>query len=134
MEAQCFPTVSHASPPEVEAAFSSLLASLPKKKRPELSKFVKRIDDVPKVNLPPEGQIQVALSLADRALVGQFTGLWRSPKSTENWVIKNWVSLIKNNVTFYFLGRGFSLFEFNTKEDKDLISMNGPYFMGPQGL
>jgi hypothetical protein len=135
MEAQDSPLGPlHAPPPDAEAAFSSLLASLPKKKKPEASKFVKKLDDVPEVNLPPEGPIQVALSLADRALVGQFTGLWPSPKSTENWVVKNWIPLIKNKVTSYFLGRGYFLFEFNTKEDKDLIFRNGPYFMGPQGL
>lgn len=135
MEAQGSPLgPSHAPPPDTEAAFSSLLALLPKKKKSEATKFVKKLDDVPEVNLPPEGPIQVALSLADRALVGQFTGLWPSPKSTENWVVKNWIPLIKNKVTSYFLGRGYFLFEFNTKEDKDLIFRNGPYFMGPQGL
>jgi hypothetical protein len=135
MEAQDPPHgSSHATPPDAEVVFSSLLASLPKKKKFEATKFIKKLDDVPEVNLPPEGPIQVTLSLADRALVGQFTGLWPSPKSTENWVVKNWNPLIKNKVTSYFLGRGYFLFEFNTKEDKDLIFRNGPYFMGPQGL
>ena len=32
------------------------------------------------------------------------------------------------------VGRGFFLFEFISKEDRDLIFRNGPYFMGPQGL
>ena len=32
------------------------------------------------------------------------------------------------------VGRGFFLFEFISKEDRDLIFHNGPYFMGPQGL
>jgi hypothetical protein len=32
------------------------------------------------------------------------------------------------------MGRGYFLFEFTSKEDKDLIFRNGPYFMGPQGL
>jgi hypothetical protein len=49
-------------------------------------------------------------------------------------VIKNWKSLIKQNVTSHFLGRGYFLFEFTSKEDKELIFRNGPYFMGPQGL
>jgi hypothetical protein len=42
--------------------------------------------------------------------------------------------LIKHNVTSHFLGRGYFLFEFTSKEDKELIFRNGPYFMGPQGL
>jgi len=115
-------------------AFKILLASLPKKKCMEVAKFVKRLEDIPVIALPPEGLIQVALSLADRALVGQFTGLWPSSKSTENWVARNWAPLIQEKVTSYFLRRGYFLFEFSAKEDKDLIFRNGPYFMGPQGL
>jgi hypothetical protein len=42
--------------------------------------------------------------------------------------------LINQNVTSHFLGRGYFLFEFTSKEDKELIFRNGPYFMGPQGL
>jgi hypothetical protein len=92
------------------------------------------LDDIPVISLPPETPIQVALSLADWALIGQFTGLWPSPKSTESWVNRNWASLIKERVTSYFLGRGYFLFEFTSKDDKYLIFQNGPYFMGPQGL
>ena len=58
-------------PPKSEAeAFLNLVLSLPKKKAFEASKFVKRLDDIPEISLPPEGPIQVALSLAERALVG----------------------------------------------------------------
>jgi hypothetical protein len=94
-------------PTLVEDAFNSLLASLPKKKKTEVAKFTKKLDDIPEISLPPEEPIQVALSLADCALLGQFTGLWPSPKTTKNWVVKNWTPLIKNNVTSFFLGRGF---------------------------
>ena len=37
--------------------------------------FVKHIEDVPEVALPPEETMRVAISLADRALIGQFIGL-----------------------------------------------------------
>ena len=121
-------------PPSTSDAFNVLLASLPKKKKEEAAKFVKRLENIPEISLPPDGPIQVALSLADRALVGQFIGLWPSPKSIEIWVSKNWAPLIKNSVTSYFLGRGYFLFEFTAKEDKNLIFQNGPYFMGPQAL
>ena len=107
---------------------------MPKKKKTEAAMFLKKLDDILKISLPPEGVIQVALSLADRALVGQFIGLYPSPKTKENWVVKNWTLLIKNSVTSYFLGRGYFMFEFISKEDKYLIFRNGPYFMGPQGL
>lgn len=121
-------------PTSAAEAFSVLLASLPKKRTFEAAKFVKKLDDIPEILLLVEGPIQVALSLADRALVGQFIGLWPSPKSTEIWVAKNWAPLIKNNVSSYFLGQGYFLFEFVDKEEKELIFKNGPYFMGPQGL
>lgn len=125
---------SSPSPTSAAKAFRSLLASLPKKKATKAAKFVKRLEDIPEITLPPKGPIKVALSLADRAVVGQFTGLWPSPKSTNNWVARNWAVLIKNKVTSYFLGRGYFLFEFSKKEDKDLIFRNGPYFMGPKTL
>ena len=38
-------------------------------------KFVKWIEDVPVVVIPPEDNIHVALSLADHALIGKFTEL-----------------------------------------------------------
>jgi len=127
------PSMYLPSSPAVDA-FNQLLASLPQKKRSEASKFVKKLDEIPEISLPPEAPIQVALSLADRGLIGQFTGLWPSPKTTEQWVSRNWAPLIKEKVTSYFLGKGYFLFEFSSKEDKDLIFQNGPYFMCSQGL
>jgi hypothetical protein len=78
--------------------------------------------------------MSVVVSLADQVLVGYFTGLWPSPRTTENQIQNNWRPLISNNVTSYAFGRGFFLFEFISKEDQDLIFRSGPYFMGPQGL
>ena len=128
-------TQGHDPPSDPAAeAFHQILAGLPPKKRNEASKFVKKIDEIPEICLPPETPMQVALLLADRGLIGQFTGLWPSPKTTEQWVNRNWAPLISESVTSYFLGRGFFLFEFTSREDKDLIFRNRPYFMGPQGL
>lgn len=104
--------------PSASKAFNSLLASLPKKKKGEAAKFVKKLEDIPEISLPPDGPIQVALSLADRALVGHFTWLCPSPRSIEIWVVKNWEPLIKNEVTSYFLGRGYFLFEFIQKRTR----------------
>jgi len=136
METLGFPQGSPSAPPPLSPseAFMQLLAGLPKKKPPEPSKFVKKLDDIPPISLPPETLMQVALSLSERALIGQFMGLWPSPKSTESWVSRNWAPLIRESVTSYFLGRGYFLFEFTAKDDKDLIFRNGPYFMGPRGL
>ena len=47
-------------------AFERLIANHNKRfSKGDLPKFVKRIEDVPKVALPPEETIWVALSLAD---------------------------------------------------------------------
>ena len=68
-------------------AFDRLISSHNRRSgKGEPPKFVKRLEDVPEVTLPPEETIRVALSLADQALIGQFTGLWPSPKTTDNWV------------------------------------------------
>ena len=84
-------------------------------------KFVKRIEDVPVVALPPEDTIRLALSLAERALIGKFTRLYKYPKTTESWVQRIWRPLFSKNVASYLVGRGYFLFEFEAKEDKELI-------------
>eukprot|EP00253_Pinus_taeda_P014893 PITA_14893 len=61
-------------------------------------------------------------------------GRWPTTKSTDEWVQRNWRPLLPNNVICYAVGRGFFIFEFTTKEDRDLVFRNGPYFMGNQGL
>ena len=73
------------SSPNRSEAFDRLVTNHAKRTgKRELPKFVKRIEDVPEVALPLEETIRVALSLADRALIGQFTGLWPSPKTTDS--------------------------------------------------
>ena len=42
--------------------------------------------------------------------------------------------MISKNVASYSVERGYFLFHFEAKEDKELIFQNGPYFMGPQGI
>jgi len=123
------------APSEEEKAFLRLIKGMGKRKDAlPPPKFVKRLESVPEIALPEEKSMRVAVSLAERGLIGQFSGLWPSPKTTEKWVQNSWRPLIKNGVTSYPVGKGFFLFEFSTKEDKDLIFRNGPYFMGPQGL
>lgn len=59
------------SPPSSSTAeaLRTLLASLPTKKLVEATKFVKILEDIPEISLLLEVPIQVALSLADHALV-----------------------------------------------------------------
>jgi hypothetical protein len=122
-------------PPSPSASFSKLVTACTKKAtQGEPSSFVRRLEDIPEINLPPEQPMKVAISLSERGLVGQFMGLWPSTRTTDNWIQRNWRPLIKNSVTCYAVGRGYFIFEFISQEDRDLIFRNGPYFMGAQGL
>jgi hypothetical protein len=97
-------------------------------------KFVKKLDSIPSVALPAEETCRSALNLVERGLIGQFTGLWPSPKAVDAWVQRNWSPLVKEGIKIHLVGRGFYAFVFDNTEDINLIFRNGPYFMGPQGL
>ena len=97
-------------------------------------KLIKKLEEIPEISLPEEQPIKIALALADRGLVGQFMGRWPSTKTTNDWIQCNWRPQLKNNVICYAVGRGYFIFEFISKEDRDLVFKNGPYFMGNQGL
>ena len=118
-----------------EAAFARLVKANGKKvDSAPPPKFVKKLDAIPEIELPPDKTIHLVVALTDRALVGQFTSLWPSPRTTETWIQNNWRPLISQGVTSYAIGRGYFLFDFVSKADRDLIFKSGPYFMGPQGL
>ena len=74
------------SPPDLHSeAFNWIISSQNKRSgKGNPLKFIKRLEDVPEVALPLEETMWVALSLADRALIGQFTGLWPSPKTMDS--------------------------------------------------
>jgi hypothetical protein len=117
-------------PPSTEDSFCRLLVAQGKKLSPSAPpNFVKKLDSIPEIELPPDYPMKVVVSLFDRGLVRQFMGLWPSTRNTDSWIQRNWRPLIQNNVTCYAVGRGFYIFEFISKEDRDLIFINGPYFM-----
>jgi hypothetical protein len=71
-----------------------------KKNKPALStKFVKNMEEIPSLELSPEEPCNIALSLAENALIGKFTGLWPSPKMVEAWTKERWMPLIQGRVT-----------------------------------
>lgn len=122
------------SPPEVEA-FKKLVAASGKWPiTGAQQKFVKKLDNIPTVVLSIEETCRSALNLVERGLIGQFTGLWPSPKAIEDWVNQNWIPLVSEGIKSHFVGKGFFVFVFENAEDRTLIFRNGPYFMGPQGL
>jgi hypothetical protein len=116
-------------------AFKALVRSAgPKSKPPLPSKFVKKMEEIPSLELSPEQPCHLALYLAEKALVGKFTGLWPSPKMVDAWIEERWRPLIQEKVTRSAVGRGFFVFSFSSKEDRDLVFRSGPYFMGSRGL
>ena len=119
-------------PPDLEA-FKRLIASYGKRKGGPSQKFVKKVD-IPSVEFPTDRICRLTLNLAQCGLIGQFTGLWPSPKAIDAWVKRKWIPLISEEVKCFFVGRGYFVFVFYSKLDKELIFRNGPYFMGPQGL
>ena len=116
-------------------AFKKLIAGSHKRPISEAQqKFIKKMDCIPIVELPIAETCRSAVNLADKGLIGKFTGLWPSPKSVEAWVHRNWTSLVSEGIKSHFVGKGFYVFVFESLDDKNLIFRNSPYFMGPQGL
>ena len=74
-------------PPDLEA-FKRLIASCGKRKGGPSQKFVKKVD-IPSVELPTDRICRSTLNIVERGLIGQFTGLWPSPKAIDGWVRRN---------------------------------------------
>jgi hypothetical protein len=73
------------SPPpfSVDDAFKKLINRQGKKNPPsEVPKFIKKLDDIPKIALSKEKPIKITLG----ELVGQFMGLCPSTKTTNDWI------------------------------------------------
>jgi hypothetical protein len=121
-------------PPELDAFRKLVVACNKQPASDSQQKFVKKLDNIPSIDLPGEETCRSALTLAERGLIGQFTGLWPSPKAVDAWVQRNWSPLVKEGIRSHLVGRGFFVFVFDNLEDRNLIFRNEPYFMGPQGL
>ena len=115
-------------PPYLED-FKKLIATSGKRIGGPAQKFVKKVD-IPSVELPANRTCRSALHLAKQGLIGQFTGLWPSPKTIDGWVQRNWCPLVVEGIRNHFVGRGYYVFVFDSPEDRDLNFRNGPYFMG----
>jgi len=112
-------------------AFQALVRSAgPKAKAAPPAKFVKKLDEIPTLELSPAEPCRLALTFSETALIGKFTGLWPSPKAVEAWAFDRW----EGDFSFCALGRGYFLAQFSSKEHRDLIFRSGPYFMGTRGL
>ena len=72
--------------PSELVAFKRLVASSGKRKGNSLVQQCLKKVDIPTVELSAERPCQMALNLSERGLIGQFTGLWPSPKVIDGWV------------------------------------------------
>ena len=76
----------------------------------------------------------MALALSEKGLVGQFMGIFPSSKPMNSWIAKNWKPLISREMQQSLCGKGFFVFLFEKKDNRDLIFRSGKYFMGPRGM
>ena len=67
--------------------------------------FVKKLDNIPTVDLPVDQPCQTSLNIIERILIGQFTGIWPFPKAIEGWVQRNWKPLITEGIRNKLLGK-----------------------------
>jgi hypothetical protein len=96
-------------------------------------KFVKKLECIPSVELPLEETCRSAVNLADRGLIGQFTGLWPSPKSVEAWVQRNWSPLISEGIKSHFIGKGYLCSSLKTLKTKTSFSETAHISWDPRG-
>jgi len=116
-------------------AFRNLVrAAGPRAKAAPPAKFVKKLEEIPTIELSPSGPCRMALLLSENALIGKFTGLWPSPKAVDQWIAERWRPLAPSHISLYAAGRGYFVFNFANKKERDLIFRSGPYFMGSRGL
>ena len=57
------------------------------------------------MDLPAEQTCRTTLNIADQGLIGQFTGLWPSPKEIDGWVQINWKPLISEGICNNLIGK-----------------------------
>jgi hypothetical protein len=82
------PLTSRPPPPDIKA-FHSLILSYKKMTKQAPSRFVKNIDDIPKVPIHPTSARPFAICMAEKKLIGKFIGIWSSPRAMNQWLELN---------------------------------------------
>jgi hypothetical protein len=86
------------SPPELEAmAFQAIVSSYQKPLKVLPPRFVKRTDKSFEGNIPPIASRNKAITLVERGVISQFTGIWPTPKAMATWLHNNSKVLMKRN-------------------------------------
>ena len=99
-------------PPKLNAFRRLVAASNSRKPTQNRQTFVKKLDNIPSVDLPTEQPCRTTMNIADRGLIGQFSGLWPSPKAIDGWVQINWKPLISEGMHNTLIGKGYYFFSF----------------------
>ena len=73
------------------ATFKALVqAAAPQEASHTSSKFMKKMDEIPSLELSPTDPCQKSLILSEQALIDKFTGFWPIPKAMELWIAEHW--------------------------------------------
>jgi hypothetical protein len=78
---------------------------------------VKKLDEIPKFIVHPLSTHPFSLQRAENGLIGQFTGIWPSPKAMVQWLDLNWKKMVQGKMSSTFCGKGFFVFLFEIKAD-----------------
>lgn len=115
-------------------AFKALVQAVAPQATSPPSKFVRKLDEIPSLELSPADPCRKVLLLSEKALIGKFTGMWPSPKVVEHWISEHWKPMLHGQVSLFATGRGYFIFLFLNKEERDLVFRSGPFFMGSRGI
>jgi hypothetical protein len=92
--------------------FKNLISSYDKSLKSAPSRFIKKVDAIPKVVVHPSLAQPLALILEKNMLIGYSTNLWTSPKDMHHWIYLNWRKIIQGQMFANLCGKGFFAFLF----------------------
>lgn len=94
-------------------AFTSLISSFfPPCNRPFVSKFIKKLKDIPEIVLPPSFPRKADILISEKGLVRQFTSLFPSPKTLKKMGREKLVSFHIRKNLYSFLWKRLLHFSF----------------------
>jgi hypothetical protein len=68
------------------------------------------------------------------AMVYRFNGFWPNLVALRSSIDSEWSPLLMGEVTVYPLAKGFFTAIFESSDERDLVSISGPWFWGREGL
>jgi hypothetical protein len=74
-----------------------------------------------------------SLSFASRVLVGQFMGLWPSPRQIDLWIERNWHPLVQGRMNHFFVVRVFISFTLSLNQIEISFSEMAPTSLAQEG-